>query len=238
MSELPSEAKQLLAVAPEDFVAERDRVARELRQADRPEDARAVGELRKPTAVVLAVNRAARDRPNAARDAVRAAERLAKTQLSGDADAYRKSSDELDRALALLAEVAVARLSRGKPASEAMRRRVADLLRASAADSDARDALEQGVLQEEGGAAGFSAFAGMTPPADRRRASARTKSNEEDRRWQARRERESRLEEELARAEESLEAAEKALKAAERERDKAARAAASVAERLERLKSS
>jgi hypothetical protein len=237
MSELPSEAKQLLALAPEDFVAERDRVARELRQADRSEDARAVGELRKPTAVVLAVNRAARDRPNAARDAVRAAEHLAKTQLSGDADAYRKSRDELDRALALLAEVAVARLSRGKPASEAMRRRVADLLRASAADSDARATLEHGLLLEEGAAAGFSAFAGMTPPADRRRASARTKSKE-DRRAHARRERESRLEGELARAEESLEAAEKALKAAERERDKAARAAASVAERLERLKSS
>jgi predicted ribosome quality control (RQC) complex YloA/Tae2 family protein len=238
MSEVLAEAKQLLAASPEDFVAERNRLVRELRQAGRAEDARMLSELRKPTAVVLAVNRAARDRPQAARDAARAAEQLAKIQLSGDPDEYRKSRDELDRALALLAEVAVAHLSRGKPASEAMRRRVADLLRASAADSDARAALERGLLQEEGGAAGFSAFAGMTPSAGRRRSSPAAKTKEADRRAQARRERERRLEEELARAEESLEEAERALQAAGREREKAARAVASVAERLQRLKAS
>lgn len=237
MSELPSEAKPLLAATPEDFVAERDRAARELRQAGRSEDALAVSRLRKPSAVVLAVNRAARDRPQAAKDAVRAAEHLAKTQLSGDAGQYRKSLDELERALALIAEVAVAQLSRGKPASETMRRRVADLLRASAADSDARAALEQGVLQEEGEAAGFSAFAGMAPRERRRRPSSSTAAKEAARKERAQREREQRLEEDLARAEESLEEAERALEAAQRERDKAARAVASIAERLDRLKS-
>ena len=234
MKELPAEARQILGAAPEEFVAARDRIVKELRDAGRRADAEAVSAVRKPPAVVLAVNRAARDRPQAARDAARAAEKLAKTQLSGDAGEYRKSLADLERALGLLAEVAVAQLSRKKPASEAMRRRVADLLRATAADAGAREALEQGVLQEESDASGFTAFAGMAPPAERRRPS-KGRAKKDDRREQAKRERELRLQEELAQAEESLEAAERSLRAAERERDKAARKVASLSERLERL---
>jgi hypothetical protein len=231
------EAKQLLGAAPEEFVAERDRIARELRQAGRADDARAIADLRKPSAVVLAVNRAARDRPQAARDAARAAAEVAKTQLSGDAEKYRNAQKDLETALALLAEVAVAQLSRKKPATEAMRRRVADLLRSATADGEARKLLEGGLLQEEGGAAGFSAFAGMTAsPAKRRGAGGRTK--EADRREKARRERETRLEEELERVEDALETAERSLAAARRERDKAARAVTAAQERLERLRKS
>ena len=236
MGQLPAEAKQLLGTAPEDFVAERKRLASDLRKDGRDEEARVLAELRKPSAVVLAVNRAARDRPQAAKDAVAAAETVAKTQLSGDADNYRSALKDLERALGLLSDVAVANLSREKPASEAMRRRVADLLRSASADSEAREALAQGVLVEEGGAAGFSAFAGMSAPARPRRAPARTK--EAERREKAQQEREERLEEELAAAEEALEAAERALATAQRERDKASRAVTSASERLERLKGS
>ena len=236
MTHLPAKAKQLLAAAPEDFVAERKRLADELRKAGRDDDASAIEALRKPSAVVLAVNRAARDRPQAAKDAVTAAEKVAKTQLSGDADEYRKALKELEDALGLLAEVAVANLSRTKPATEAMRRRAADLLRSASADPEAREAMQRGVLQEEGEAAGFSAFAGMSAPTRRRSASSQTK--EAERKEKTKREREQRLEEELAQAEDALEAAEKALAAAQRERDKAARAVGSASERLERLKGS
>jgi hypothetical protein len=235
--DISDEARQLLGAAPEDFVAERNRIVKELRQAGRDEDAQALAGLRKPSAVVLAVNRAARDRPQAARGAARAAEEVARTQLSGDADKYRKAGQDLESALALLAEVAVAQLSRKKPATEAMRRRVADLLRSATADSDARAALERGVLQEEGGAAGFSAFAGMAAPAGtRRRPPSRTK--EAERREKARHDRARRLEAELARAEEALEAAERSAAAAEREREKAARAVTAASERLDRLRRS
>jgi hypothetical protein len=237
MDDLSTEAKQLLGATPEDFVAERKRIVRELRQAGRDEDARALAGLRKPTAVVLAVNRAARDRPQAARDAARAAEELAKSQFSGEAEKYARARKDLESALALLAEVAVARLSREKPATEAMRRRVADLLRSATADTDARAALEQGVLQEEGDAPGFSAFAGMAAPAGKRPASP-SRSREADRREKQGRDREQRLEAELARAEEALEAAKRSLAAAERERDKAARAVTTASERLERSKES
>jgi hypothetical protein len=235
MSTLPAEAKQLLGSAPEDFVAERKRVVAELRSAGRDEDARALAELRKPSAVVLAVNRAARDRPQAAKDAVAAAEKVAKAQLSGDAREYREALKDLEDALGLLAEVAVANLSRTKPATEAMRRRAADLLRSASADPEAREAMQLGVLQEEGEAAGFSAFAGMSAPAGRRASSSQTRA---ERSKKAKREREERLEEELAQAEDALAAAENALAAAQRERDKAARAVDSASKRLERLKGS
>jgi hypothetical protein len=235
MSTLPAEAKQLLGSAPEDFVTERKRVVAELRNAGRDEDARALAELRKPSAVVLAVNRAARDRPQAAKDAVAAAEKVASAQLSGDAGEYREALKDLEDALGLLAEVAVANLSRTKPATEAMRRRATDLLRSASADPEARDAMQQGVLQEEGEAAGFSAFAGMSAPAGRRASSSQTKAERSEK---AKREREEGLAEELAQAEDALDAAENALAAAQRERDKAARAVDSASKRLERLKGS
>src|ERR671924_422735 len=74
------------------------------RAEGRRDDADAVAALRKPPPVVLAANRAARDRPEAARAAVRAAERVAKSQLGSDPDGYRDALAELTRSLELLAE--------------------------------------------------------------------------------------------------------------------------------------
>jgi hypothetical protein len=237
MRDLSDEAKHLLGATPEDFVSERKRLVGELRQAGRTEDAGALADLRKPTAVVLAVNRAARDRPQAARDAARVAEEVAKAQLSGNAEKYAQARTELERALALLAEVAVAQLSRTKPATEPMRRRVADLLRSATADGRAREALEQGVLQEEGSAAGFSAFAGMATPSGKRGATP-TRTKDAERGEKQRRERRERLEAEVVRAEEALEDAERALAVAERERDRVARALSVATQRLESLQDS
>ena len=67
MVELVPEAERLLAAAPDRFVAERKALAKKLRDEGRGEEAAAVEALRKPSAVVLAVNRSARDRPKAGR---------------------------------------------------------------------------------------------------------------------------------------------------------------------------
>jgi hypothetical protein len=228
---LPPEGERLLAVAPEDFVAERKRVAGELKDAGRDEDAQAVAALKKPSAVVLAVNRAARDRSAAARDAVTAAERVRKTQLAGKPDQFESATADLDRALGLLADVAVAMLSRGKTASEAMRRRVNDLLRAALAGEESREALARGVLVEELEASGFSSFEGVAVP-QRRRTGGAPKTNASAER---RRAREQQLREELARAEESLRDAERTLADAVRERDRAARAVDAARSKLDKL---
>ena len=227
---LPPEGERLLAVAPEDFVPERNRVVRELRDAGRAEDAQTVAALKKPSAVVLAVNRAARDRSAAARDAVTAAERVRESQLAGKPDQFEEAIADLERALGLLADVAVAMLSRGKSASEAMRRRVNDLLRAALAGEDSREALVRGVLVEELEASGFSSFEGMAVP--QRRGGRSPKPSRSDER---RRARERELREQLARAEETLRIAERALADAVRERDRAARDRDTARSKLDRL---
>jgi hypothetical protein len=239
MSELPAEAERLLAVAPDRFVPERKELAKQLRDGGRTEDAKAVEALRKPSAVVLAVNRSARDRPKAAHAAAVAAERVRDGQVAGDADAFRSALAELDSALDLLADVALANLSPpGKSASEAMRRRLRDLLRASVADDDARAALIRGALTEELEAPGFSPFVGMAfaQPAKAAKAAPKSKgpSAKERRAEEKRAARIDELRRELREAELTLEAAAKAARAAERGRGRAEKAVESLRAKLER----
>ena len=219
MAELPPEAQKLLAVAPDRFVDERKAIAKGLRDDGRAEEAAAVEALRKPSAVVLAVNRAARDRPKAAQAAAEAAARVGKAQLGGDADAFRDALGALDDALGLLADVALAQLSPpGKTVSDAMRRRVRDLLRAAVADDDARAALARGALTEELDAPGFSPFAGM-PAAAQSKKPAKTGPTAAERRQAERQARLEALREELRAAEQQLDAATKTAREAEKKVD-------------------
>ena len=237
MSELPPEAERLLSVASDAFVEERKRVASELRVAGRSDDAALVAGLRKPSAVVLAVNRAARDRPQPAKDAAEAAVRVRKTQLSGEQDAYRTAVADLDRSLDLLAEVAVAHVGgRKSTATDAMRQRVRNLLRSAVADEGTREALVRGALVVEQGASGFGSFAGATVPAPSRK----TKKASDERSQRSARERELRerekaLKEELRRAERALREAERAVAEAERERETAEKAVTAARAALDRL---
>ena len=141
MSGFPKEAEALLSVAPDDFVTERNRLARELRDAGRKDEGATVAALRKPAPVVLAANRAARSRPQVAKDAARAAKRV-KKKLGLDPEA-RKA---LDDAFKLLEDVALAFLGGTKKPSEATRRRLHDLFQNVVADGDALAALTRGML--------------------------------------------------------------------------------------------
>ena len=241
MGELPQEAERLFAVAPDEFVAERSRVARELREAGRREQAAEVAALRKPPAVVLAVNRAARDRPQVARDAAATAAKVLETQLAGDSETYREATKALERSLDLLADVALAHVApRGKAASDAASRRVRDLLRAAVSDEDGRDALARGILTEELEAPGFAALAGARPTRAPRRAGGRgTAATDgaaaERREREERRAREKGLRADLARARDALRGAERSLKRATDERDRAEKEVAALQEALERL---
>ena len=64
---------------------------------------------------------------------------------ASDTDAYRTALAELERPLDLLAEVALAQLSKGKPPTDAVSRRLRDLLRNAVADETARGELVRGV---------------------------------------------------------------------------------------------
>jgi hypothetical protein len=232
---LPREAEKLLGSSSSEFVAERDRLARELREAGRADDAAAVAALRKPSAVVFAVNRAARDRTKAARAAATAAARVENAQAGGDQEAFRTATRELDESLDLLSEVAVAHVApSGKKPTDAMRRRVYDLLRRAVANKETREALSRGALLEEQEAVGFAAFEGMaaTKPTRKRAGATAARAN---RREEGRRKREKALRGELKEAEQALGEATRAARDAERERTRAERAVASVRAKLDRL---
>jgi hypothetical protein len=232
---LPKEAEALLAVSPGDFVEERKRIARSLRDAERQEDADAVAALRKPPPVVLAANRAARDRPQAARAAAKAAERVAKTQLGSDPDGYRAALAELEESLDLLAQVALAQLSLGgKRPTDSVTRRLRDLLRNAVADESAREALSRGVLRDEPGTAGFGAFAGVAPPRTRRRTKTAAADTHRKREEEKQQERERALRDELDAAEHVLAAARDSERNATRAREAAERAVKALRTRLER----
>ena len=256
MTELPEDAQRLLAVAPDRFVEERRRIARELRASGRKEEAAAVAGLRKPSAAVLAVNRAALDRPEAARAAADAAVRVRDAQARGAVGDVASARRDMDRALDLLAEVAAAHVSPRRDApSEGARRRIQELLRRAVALDETREALRHGTLREEPAPVGFASLAGVTMepkptpkpeskpkakptpkpkvkhvPARDDAAAAAAKQREERRR---RRERELRAE--LASAEQALRKAESRLRTAERDRARAERAVAALEQKLDRL---
>ena len=224
MTDQPKDAEKLLAVAPEDFVEERKRLVRKLRDEGRGDDARAVAQVKKPTPVVLAVNRAARDRPQAAKDAAQAAELLGRAQLSGKADDYRKLLSEMEQASALVADVAVANLSRGKSASEAMRRRVHDHLRGALANEETREQLVRGALADEVATSGFDAFAGLPRPKHSSQRARTRKSQDAERQRRAL----ATLQKDIAGAREALNEAERRVREATRERDMLARKLATL----------
>jgi hypothetical protein len=227
MEELPKEALGLLSATPDTFVAERTRLARELRDGGRREDAARVAGFHKPAAVVLAANRAARSRPNVAKEAARAAKRM-KSRLGTDAEARQA----VDANLALLEEVALTFLAKeGKSPTDAVRRRLQDLLRNAMADDAARDALAGGVLTDEPEPAGFGVYAGAKLPRGTSRAAKAGPAKGADR--EKERERERSLREELESAERRLREAEDAERAATRERVRAERAVESARSKLE-----
>ncbi|MGV3758916.1 MAG: hypothetical protein ACO1PW_05150 [Actinomycetota bacterium] len=63
MVDVPEVAKPLYDLRPEEFVAARDALVKELRAAGERGEATAVKALRRPSAAAAALNRAARSRP-------------------------------------------------------------------------------------------------------------------------------------------------------------------------------
>ena len=224
MADLPGDAEKLLAVSSEEFVEQRNLLARRLRDEGRSEEAQAVARTKKPPPVVLAVNRAARDRPQAAKDAANAATRLGPAQLSGDAAEYRDALTKMEQASALLADVAVANLSRGKTASDVTRRRVAEHLRGALSAEDTRQRLIRGALIEEAEAKGFDALGGLPMPSrSRRRDRSKPSKSAETKRREL-----QKLKAQIEETERLLEDAERRIRDASREREKLAKTLASL----------
>ena len=170
--------------------------------------------------------------PRAAADAAVA---VREAQVGGDADAYAKAVADLDDSLDMLAQVALAHLAKeGAAPTDAMRRRLRDLLRNAAADDEAREDLARGVLTGEVEVTGFAAYAGVAvTPKPKGRAPATKGPSRAEQAQERRRERMKELRAELAAAERELREATAAARAAERDRVRAEKAVASLRKKLD-----
>ena len=159
------EADKLYGLPREDFVAQRDALAKQLRADGRRAEADEVKALRKPPAVVWAVNQLMRTQRKAARALVDAADRAA--EHPSDRDALRAHHDALDQ----LTTAGAGLLSgKGRGLSEDALLRVRGALHAASLDRDRREEFIAGRLSEEPAPAGFGAITGMPAPAKPRTA--------------------------------------------------------------------
>jgi hypothetical protein len=164
--------EELYGLPLEEFTPARDALAKELKAAGQKDEAAEVKSLRKPSLAAWALNRVAREQPDAierlraAGADVRAAQDEA---LSGNAgrlrDAGRALAEEVDR---VAGHAADALRAAGRPASAAQQEKIVATLRTAAVEDQAGDALARGVLVDELESTGFSllgAGAGATTAA-------------------------------------------------------------------------
>jgi hypothetical protein len=222
---------QLYAAPPAEFVAERTKLARRLRDEGRAEEAREVAALRKPTLPASLANRLARERPRDVAALLGAAEKLAAAHGSGDAGKLRQAQSELGERVREL--VALAPELTGQTMSDSVGQRLADTLRAASTDRDAAELLRRGMLQEEIETSGFEALAGLKlapakhSPKSTSAKPARTRRSDDARLAELRKE--------LAEARKELRWAESAVTAAEREATRARKRVSDLETRIEKL---
>ena len=157
---MEKELDRLYAAPLDEFVAERDALAKQLRSDGDREAADRVKALRKPSAAVWAVNQLARRQQKDYRALLKAGDKLRATQekvLGGE------SPDKLQQAAAAERELvdrltekggAVLEVAGHKP-TDATLRRVSGTLHAAATRPDLREAAESGRLEHEEETAGF-----------------------------------------------------------------------------------
>jgi hypothetical protein len=202
---LEAELDHLYAVEPAEFVAVRDRLARELREAGDREEADRVKALRKPSVSAWTVNQLARRERRQVDLLLDAGHRLREAQAEPKSlEAARRKQRQAMDALGVAARGILA--EQGRP-SEATLKRVMETLQAAAVSAEGRELLARGRLTGDLEPAGFDLLTPVKPTA-RKAAKGRparsTKRVEEARR----RLREARL---LAKA------AEKSVRAAEQD---------------------
>ena len=145
--DLDARLDALFATEPKDFTAARDLLARELKGADRADDAAAVKALRKPTVAVAAVNRIARTHADQVAALVEIGDELAAIQsdAGADRDELRDLTRQRRTLLHQLTEDAAATTER----PDGARSSVGATLDTASLDEHLRDDLLRGRLTQE-----------------------------------------------------------------------------------------
>ncbi len=164
-AELPLqfEVDRLFGLPPEDFVKEREALARRLRSERRRDEAQEVHSLKKPSQACGAINRVARDDPRLAHDVVSAGDALREAQVGlgsgGGSDVLRAAAHAQRQAVARFTRAARVALAQGGPGSEDMLRRIRDTLLAAATDPGLAEQLRAGRVVSGQAPVGFGPLA-------------------------------------------------------------------------------
>ena len=156
-------ARALFALPPEEFIAGRDRLAAELKDAGKADEATDVKKLRRPSIVAWAVNAASRERPEevaALREAGQALRRAQRKALSGGGgEDLRHATDDRRALIQALADEGVAAIgARGGAHRDA----IAATLDAASVDDELGERLQAGTLERDAKpTAGFGAIEGF-----------------------------------------------------------------------------
>jgi hypothetical protein len=172
VANLDEEIDRLYELPLEQFVSERDALAKRLRGEKRREDADAVKALRKPTVAAWAANQVLRSQPDGRRALLEAGDALRAAQEDllagrGDAAAARSAAEGERRAVGDLVSAARGLARDEGFLSDAVLDRVRETLHAAATDNDARAEVEAARLDRERRPAAFGGVEGfaVAPPA-------------------------------------------------------------------------
>jgi hypothetical protein len=166
----PQVVEELYGAPLDEFVAQRDARAKDLRKGDRAA-AEAVKRLRKPSVSAWAVNQLCRRAGDDVEALLAAGEALRQAQLGGgDREAIRAAArDEREAVDRLAGEAADALRSAGRKPSDAVLEEVRATLHSAALDDESRELIRRGVLTEARAAAGLGGFGLAAAPAAARR---------------------------------------------------------------------
>lgn len=150
---LADAAEPLFELSPEEFTAERDRIAKELKKQGEDNQAAAVKALKRPSVTAYALNLVSRKQPGLIEAMLEADERLrtAKSRTEMDkakADRQKAISAITGKATSLLAE-------QERPVTAQVKEKLTETLLAVATDEDTRERLKSGHLLKEAEAGGF-----------------------------------------------------------------------------------
>ena len=161
---LPEAAAALYLVSPEEFTAERDRVARELKHMGDGESASQVKSLKKPTVAAYALNLVSSREPAQIKELLSADEQLRNARTREE---MQEAKSRRQKTINSITGAALSVLAEQNRASGAqIKEKIAETLLAVANDEEARELLEEGRLTREiapGGFAPASAFGSLEP---------------------------------------------------------------------------
>jgi hypothetical protein len=156
------DAGDLYALAPEEFTAARDALARRLRAAKDRAGADEVKHLKRPTAIAWALNQAARADGELVGAVLAAGAQARQATADGDGEGMRRADRAMRKAADAVVEVAGRVLTdAGRPLSDDARSRMVATLRAAALDADVADRLRSATLERDVELAGLGLDGGV-----------------------------------------------------------------------------